>query len=571
VASCQKSIIPNDPAGFDAGSDLARVGLVLQGPGVASGLRLLDLGTGQRYTLAEGTEVPEKIDLVMLWGSASGMNLIAPSNIARLNEWSAGQTINNTWLVKNTTTFVRIKSSATTQATYDGIMRTDDLAEAYQNALNTVEQQEGYLESEYGPGPAVRNLTVGDLVFMETEKQVRAVALVTNLATGTSGSLGLSMKIDVSKRTEIPPVPASERIEIYETELDRPGYDEGKRFLDFSTGTTYDLSAMTPQERHAFHHQEKIDVVFLNSADKGSFNFMSPDDEEWLASWSIGSDLNANWLVKNEGVFVKMDASAKADSIFLHSYRKSHLRNAFSHALAEVDGQEGYAIDTHGPGKHIGSLKVGDLIFFKSESKQICVMAKVTAQASGGAGTIALAVKVDRSEEIAVPPPPVRNLRLTGVGASTADFIDFSSVVVHKEGTAELNTAAIDVAHLRGSSTSHNFIAITNGPGFGAWTAALRANIEAWPVRNHAELINLGSAAEHVALYESLDERDREAMAAAFEHAKTLHTPTGRLSNVGTGDIIFINSVDRGIIVAIKVVESNPQGGLEIAFKISQN
>src|SRR5699024_6518507 len=64
----------------------------------------------------------------------------------------------------------------------------------------------------------------------------------------------------------------------------------------------------------------------------------------------------------------------------------------------------------------------------------------------------------------------LRNLTLEGVGASTADFIDFALVSVHKEAGAAESPESIDLAHLRGSSSKHNLTAITNDAGFSAFS-----------------------------------------------------------------------------------------------------
>lgn len=164
----------------------------------------------------------------------------------------------------------------------------------------------------------------------------------------------------------------------------------------------------------------------------------------------------------------------------------------------------------------------------------------------------------------------LRNLTLEGVGAGTADFIDFTLVSVQKEAGAAERPENIDLAHLRGSSSKHNLTAITNDAGFSAFSSALRNRIREWEPRNHGLLVNLGDDEEYATLYESLVEKDRAAMKAAFDMAASIDEPVGRLTQIQTGDIIFFHSVDRDIYVAIKVVSADEEGDLEITFKVSK-
>lgn len=164
----------------------------------------------------------------------------------------------------------------------------------------------------------------------------------------------------------------------------------------------------------------------------------------------------------------------------------------------------------------------------------------------------------------------LREFRLTGTGASTADFINFADLIVHRLAGATESPETIDLAHLRGSTSGHNLNLITNGPGFSAFTAALRTNVEAWPVRNGGWLVNLGSDEQNQQLYDSLDEKNRAAMAAAFETVGNNNTKAVRLTQLAPQDVIFFNSEDRGLYVVIRVLEASSTGDLVIEFKLSK-
>src|SRR5690606_12197233 len=93
LGGCEKkSLLSDDLAGFDPEGDIAQFGVAMKGPGVAAGERLLDLGNAKLYNLDDAGTVPEKIDFILLWGSASGMNLVSPSDIDRLTSWNPGET-----------------------------------------------------------------------------------------------------------------------------------------------------------------------------------------------------------------------------------------------------------------------------------------------------------------------------------------------------------------------------------------------------------------------------------------------------------------------------------------------
>lgn len=164
----------------------------------------------------------------------------------------------------------------------------------------------------------------------------------------------------------------------------------------------------------------------------------------------------------------------------------------------------------------------------------------------------------------------VRNFNLAGVGTSTADFMDFALASVQNETSASKAPGNIDLAHLRGASTGHNLIPMTNIAAFRAFSSGFGDRIEAWDTLNDGLLVNLGDDAAHATLYESLDEKDRAGMQAAFDLAAGIETPVNRLTLIEAGDIIFFHSLDRDIYVAMHVLRAEASGGLEFDFKVSR-
>src|SRR5690606_22707613 len=138
LCGCEKLKISDDLAGFDPEGDLAQIALVLTGPGQASGQRLPDIGEGKIYTLDEAIEHPELIDFVTLWGSSSGMNLVSPIDISRLTSFGTGRTMNETFMVKNATNFVKLNPTEENLKLYDNISRAADVKTAYDRAVSIV-------------------------------------------------------------------------------------------------------------------------------------------------------------------------------------------------------------------------------------------------------------------------------------------------------------------------------------------------------------------------------------------------------------------------------------------------
>ena len=568
--ACEDSGVSENTEIFDPENNLPLLGVELTDPAGSGGEYFMDISTGLSYTMDQAMAVPEKIDFGMLWGSSSALNIVSISDVQRLNGWGVGKTVNENFYVKNTTEFVKLDASEGTDQIFDQIKTQQQIREAYAETHALLLQDPDNDPRYHGPSESIRGMVAGDLILAKTSKDVYAAIKVESLVEGTSGAVILTIKLDLRDHREIPPIDPSKVLELFELEVTEPGEISGDRFLNLSQGRVYTNDPATDLTDQAYYNQEKIDLIFLNDPSHGGFNLIGTQDSERLALWPTGGEVNNDWLVKNQLEVFKLEASALADSLNRNTYTVDALEDAFELAQQRLTGQPAYEVGTHGPGTYVSGLKEGELLFVRSISKNIKALVYVTSDTQGDTGLLGLEIKVDNSQIQEVAPPPVRVLTLTGVGASTSDYIDFVSGSVYKIDEAELQPENIDVAHLRGSSSKHNLISITHGAGFGAFTAALRNRIEAWPTRNLAEMVNLGSAQEYVDLYDSLDENDRVAMEAAHEMAVGLYPPEERLRNLATGDIILLKSVDRGLFVAIKVLEADDSGGITLRFKLSQ-
>lgn len=573
IVSCQKLNLSNDLAGFDPEGNLPSLEISLTGPGAAAGERIMDMSTAKVYTLENATLVPEMADFILLYSTTTGMNLVSPIDMERLNGWAPGKTINETWLLKNTTYFIRLEASAEHQKVYNEIKRSEDLKPAYENAKVLVKTQENYNEKEHGPTVSVRDLAVGDILFIKTEKEAYGVARVNGITTGNSGSLALSFKLDIRNTVGVSPIDASEKIDMYETLVDRPGSNNGKRFLDITTGTTYIRDVSVPLELQAIGNQEKVDLFFGRSASSGLFNLISMDNNERLDLFSMGKEVIRDWLVKNESSIIKLDASAFTDSLFLHTYTKSKLHGAYAKALEKVVQQDNYNVDIHGAGGHISEIEMGDLFFVKSESKKVLAMVKVVSSTLGTAGSLGLSVKVDNSEKIEILPSPgmlkAGELTFGGYSASGPEGATFlvDLATISRQTVATAIPGNIDLISMWSGGGYANFFPPGAPDGTLNLWGGSKPMLE-WPQRNEGVYMHiLGATSAELTAFDNLMTRDQ--LIQAFESTQlgmnitsrpdytvSINGPSTRIQKMDAGSIVYYKSTSEGrnLYAAMKII-----------------
>lgn len=503
------------------------------------------------------------------------MNLVSPLDVNRLNGWNAGITMNDEWLVKNKTDFLKLDASEESHALYEAVKSTTDVKKIYEDTYASYKDNQELNHLDYGPNMSIRNISIGDLILMKTSKNVYAIAKVLNIRTGTSGGLELAFKINRNEEKEIPAIGPNERLNFYEVTLDRPGYLNGRRFLDISSGQTFASTTTVSQSEHPFYNQEKIDLAFFNSADRGYFNLLSIDDDQRLPLWSSGETIYSDWLTRNTGQFIKIDASDVADSLFLYTYTKSILHNSYEYAKTYTEQQEDYSKEVHGPGKFVSALKKGDLVFFKSESKNILAMLQVSEHISGGSGKLVLTVRVDNSElkEVKRHPDALNygQLKIGGWSATGPEgdtyHVDLASITKHTPATADVNQEKIDLLNLWSGSGFANFMTPTSG-AVTSWGSSSR--IVDWAQRNNGTFIRLEDpTVEEEAVFDNLV--NRELLLQAYNLAESNvatrpsydvnnHGPGIRIRYLKAGDLIYFksNEANRNLYAAIKIISVTP-------------
>lgn len=158
---------------------------------------------------------------------------------------------------------------------------------------------------------------------------------------------------------------------------------------------------------------------------------------------------------------------------------------------------------------------------------------------------------------------------------ATVNLIDFNLVrfYTYTPGAVAAIPEALqktfDMGHLRGGGSKHNIVTM-NSTRPSAFSAVLNAGLAGFTTRNKGLFINMGISETASDFYDNLDETNRTSMIADFASAKALYPSAEAYWPINTGQIILLESLDRGIYVAIKAANSNPNGAITIEFKVSR-
>lgn len=555
ISSCKKDNISRGLGGFDSDGDIVMMALALSDNGMDNDAKFMDISGGLVYELQGASEHPEDIDFVMLYDPATGFNIITPPDINRLSSSEIGRIINNTWLNKNRAIVFKLESSDIASDLFKSVKTSKELRDAYEQTLSNLSGTAD--PAVYGPGKSLSDIKKGDLIFFHSEdRQFYALLKVFKTDQDNGAVIEFEIKMDNNSAIQVPPADQSNLMTIYETTFQGPGQTKGTRYLDYSTGITYDNIDVT-------QNQEKIDFVCFNSSVYG-INMIVPSDETSLNGFGGGRTMNSDWLVKNDGTLLKLNASTEADSLFLFTINNEMIREAYKSVEQNITNISGYDVLSNGPGGILKSVSEGDLILFKSTSRNLYGLAKVTGLVPGNSGSVTLSVKVDNSNKTNIPAPPNRELSMSSSGYANARFIDFLGGIDYDEVTAKPISEKIDLIFAKGSSTHVNLFPTNNEKALKAWSKSIwPGRIAEWDVRNDVLLVKLGNDP----VYETLREGRLDDMKQAYEDAGE---PSDRLTKISKNDVILIYSVDRKFYVAIKVIGATDDGDFHFKYKVAK-
>lgn len=146
------------------------------------------------YNLEDATANQADVNFVMLVGASTGVNFLAPVSSGLQYFGSDIETaVYEGWDTKNDGQFVNVGNAGTAEL-FEGLSSEEELTEAYQTALAEVEDMEGYVENENGPGDRIRQVKQDDVIFFEAEDGTLVVFKINQLATESSGSVIFEMK-----------------------------------------------------------------------------------------------------------------------------------------------------------------------------------------------------------------------------------------------------------------------------------------------------------------------------------------------------------------------------------------
>ncbi|WP_461534033.1 hypothetical protein [Sinomicrobium sp.] len=341
--------------------------------------------------------------------------------------------------------------------------------------------------------------------------------------------------------------------------------DNVGNYVDMETGRAYGKVG-------AGNNQDKIDFVILRSGAGSGLNLLTPSNSAVTAWPSDAGHIAEEWTVRNNGVITRI-TGAMAEDIqeFNDAESPEDLWALYDRLITNVSSTGGYSWSEQGPSTRTRHASGGDLLLFKSQGvdRHHFSIMRIEDHLDSSTGYISGEMKTGL-----VPEDRRQELTLTGRASGVASFIDFKRGVVLEESVAAREPENIDAIHLGGSGSKHNFISIDNGAlTLSAWAQSLEDRVLAWPVQNKATVISMGSDQAAIDMYDALDQNDRAAMEAALADAETNGTisTNGRLQHVGEGDdIIILHSEDRGLIIAIKVVDVEIDGHITIEYKVSE-
>lgn len=147
------------------------------------------------YSLEDASAIQSDIDLIMLVGGSTGVNFLAPAS-SGLQYFGADikEAVYEGWTTKNAGQFVNIGNSETATV-FEGISSEEEMQTAFETALAEVEDMDGYVANENGPGDRIRQVKVDDVIFFEAGDGRLAVMKITQIATDASGSVLFELKL----------------------------------------------------------------------------------------------------------------------------------------------------------------------------------------------------------------------------------------------------------------------------------------------------------------------------------------------------------------------------------------
>ena len=157
----------------------------------------LNLRNGYVYDLLKADNNQTDIDLALLNGSSTYMNLMTPAS-SRFSAWGSDKTshIYDTWWKRNSGMLVRLPDpTPAEEALFEHIASVADVIAAYHGMTDTLGSRPGYNAATDGPANSIHKVDAGNIIlFYSEERHIAAIMKVGKVIPGNAGALQLLIK-----------------------------------------------------------------------------------------------------------------------------------------------------------------------------------------------------------------------------------------------------------------------------------------------------------------------------------------------------------------------------------------
>lgn len=325
-----------------------------------------DLSNYNIYTVDGANANQEHIDLITLFGSSSGMNLLLPSSTS-FTGWGSTSHIPTTWTKRNDGILMRIPNpEADELALFENANSVSGLLSAYSYFLSTIADRPGYNSTNDGPSTRVRNMADGDLVvYYSLERGVVSLLKVKSVTSSASGSITVDAKTGKFDTSDL--------VKTGNLAIEAVAVGTSRGLVDFASLSTYGFNeAITSTIR------KETDIAYVWSSatgtNYGNFIPMQASMTGWAAiEASNGTGALNAWTAdeRNGGALIHFDNASDAElQAFANIMTRSQLIAAYENAKIDVINRPNYDLAFNGPANNarIRRPESKSIIFFKSNN-----------------------------------------------------------------------------------------------------------------------------------------------------------------------------------------------------------
>lgn len=152
-------------------------------------------------------------------------------------------------------------------------------------------------------------------------------------------------------------------------------------FIDLQSGYAYIISG-------ASANQPLIDFIILRSSAGTEQNILAPSSGS-VTAWGSTSQIPNEWDVRNNGQLMRLpNPSSQELELFELAQTRAELEAAYDYYLATLADRPNYSSTNDGPSTRIRAVGTGDLIAFRSLSRDVIAIMKVEESLPGTTGHI---------------------------------------------------------------------------------------------------------------------------------------------------------------------------------------